>query len=323
MRQIGWLIVVVLASAFSGCASPPAPTDVAVSDLRADAEPRPPRLVTAYALVDGPSLQYDLRVPMLGAPLDGDTMSATVADAQAVTDHPAGTFAWEVVGTQGPRPEALAPGSLVRVTLAHATVPTPCERVTTTFVFAEGVEVTTELQMPASSSESHSVTQLLEPSSSCPLQARAQSTGKEASEAVNSPLKIVGVYGTRNDTESDLRAILVNVELPAGAPALALTHLIIRYTDNAQVRHYEWSDETVRQDGAADLPHFSAEWLRGDGANGVMEAGDLVQLTFLLAEDLGVRQEAEMNLIPETGAATMATFRTPPTFGSDMVITLR
>src|SRR5438094_9745308 len=56
------------------------------------------------------------------------------------------------------------------------------------------------------------------------LQQRAQATGKEATQEVASNLKVVNVYGVRNDTStSKVHKLDLNLELSAGAVPVDLT----------------------------------------------------------------------------------------------------
>ena len=157
------------------------------------------------------------------------------------------------------------------------------------------------------------------------LQQRAQTTGKEATQEVSSNLKVVNVYGTRADAVSDLSTIDVSVQLSAGALPMDLQRLIIRYSDgtNAPV-NYAWE----AYDGTPSTNAlFQTEWIRGDAAgtsgDSVMEAGDLVQLRFTLANALAERAGAAVTLIPEMGSAVSADFTTPATYGTHTSITLR
>src|SRR5919202_6082903 len=63
------------------------------------------------------------------------------------------------------------------------------------------------------------------------LQQRAQSTGKEATQEVSSNLKVVNVYGVRNDSSHNIWDVKINVELSAGALPMDLNKLVIRFSD--------------------------------------------------------------------------------------------
>ena len=156
------------------------------------------------------------------------------------------------------------------------------------------------------------------------LQQRAQSTGKEATQEVSSNLKVVGIYGVRNTTSLDLWDIKMNVELSAGATDMDLTQLIIRYSDGTNTRTYAYSASAPASDGAAGVSTFKPTWIRGAGTGGVMEAGNLVQLHVnLVTSTLAERTDVDIDLIPESGSPVAADFRTPPTYSSDLTITLR
>ncbi len=144
------------------------------------------------------------------------------------------------------------------------------------------------------------------------LQARAQSTGQEATAEVSSNLRIVGVYGARNGTGADVDAVEVHLELAAGAPPMDLTRLLLRVSDGTHVATYSYG-----------APGFSTSWIRGTNHSAVLFAGDLVRLQLQLGAPLAPRQPVQMTLLPETGAPLDADFRTPPTYGADTTITLR
>ena len=180
------------------------------------------------------------------------------------------------------------------------------------------------------------------------LQQRAQQTGKEATQEVSSNLKVVNVFGVV--TSSKIEDLRVVVQLSAGALPMDMEQAIIRFSDGTNTYNYNWThtykDSSTPQvcDGAATLVDpgagtlledaFIALWLRPtpDGTNdygcagkSVMEAGDLVELRFAIAtaRALGVRTDAMVTIIPETGSSVQADFTTPATYGSDTYITLR
>lgn len=151
------------------------------------------------------------------------------------------------------------------------------------------------------------------------LQQRAQATGKEATQEVSSNLKIANVYGLRNTTTpANIIELKTNIQLSAGATAMDLQQLIVRYSDGTSSPiNYVWGS-------APSATQFNATWIRGTQGE-VMQPGDLVEIHFLLptGEELQVRTAVSLNLIPETGSSVVADFRTPATFGSDTTITLR
>ena len=155
------------------------------------------------------------------------------------------------------------------------------------------------------------------------LQQRAQSTGKEATQEVASNLKVSGIYGVRNSTSVSVWDLKMNTELSAGAVPMDLTKLVIRYSDGTNQRNYAYNSASLA-DGAASNTNFATTWIRGTGTNAVMSSGDLVQLHFnLVNAELGTRTPVSVSLIPETGSAVAADFKTPATYGTDTIITLR
>lgn len=156
-----------------------------------------------------------------------------------------------------------------------------------------------------------------------PLEQRAQTMGKEATVEVASHLKIVGIYGQRHDAQSDLHLLKINVELAAGAPPLDMSKLVVRYSDGTTTRNYPWSDAPIDEETRERPEWFAATWIRGDGTLAVMEAGDLLEIRFVLPQDLAERTDVRIDLIPETGAPVPADFRTPPTYSTELIVTLR
>jgi flagellin FlaB len=155
------------------------------------------------------------------------------------------------------------------------------------------------------------------------LQQRAQSTGKEATQEVSSNLKVTGIYGVRNSTTTDLRVIKLNVELSAGATDIDLTQLVIRFSDGTNTQNYNRSAVDLSDTNAADDTFFSTNFIRGTGTSDVMEAGNLVELKFLVGSDLAERTDVVIELIPESGTSVAADFRTPATYSTDTTVTLR
>ena len=179
------------------------------------------------------------------------------------------------------------------------------------------------------------------------LQQRAQATGQEATQEVSSNLKVVGVYGIV--VGSEIEDVRVHVQLAAGALPMDLEQLVLRYSDgtSAATFNYEFAEKfddggvcdgagTAVDSGAAGIVEvsFLTQWLRptpdatndhGCAGKSVMEPGDLVELQFTLdaARALPVRTNAFLSLIPETGSAIEANFRTPATYSGDTYITLR
>ena len=174
------------------------------------------------------------------------------------------------------------------------------------------------------------------------LQQRAQSTGKEATQEVSSNLKIVNVYG--QVASGKINELRVVSQLSAGALPMDLQQLIVHFSDGASTFNYEWTDAydntgTCTGDSADTVTptaeqDFILLWLRptadttnklGCDGSSVMKSGDLVEVRFRLAgpHAIDVRTPVELSLIPETGSAVAADFKTPATYGSDTTITLR
>lgn len=149
-------------------------------------------------------------------------------------------------------------------------------------------------------------------------------TGKEAAtQEVSSNLKVAGIYGVRNNSSEKLWDLKVNVELSAGATPMDLTKLVIRYSDGSTTRNYDHSPKPL-PDAYVGSTSFNATWIRGEGAGFQMRSGDLVQLHFNLHDGtLGTRTPVEVSLIPDTGPAVPADFKTPPTYSTYTVVTLR
>ena len=155
------------------------------------------------------------------------------------------------------------------------------------------------------------------------LQQRAQATGKDATQEVSSNLKVTGIYGVRNTTALDIWDLKINVELSAGAVPMDLTKLVIRYSDGSSTRNYNHSTAAL-SDAGDQQTWFNATWIRGSGSNHVMQSGDLVQLHFNMYQGtLGTRTPVEVSLIPETGSPVAADFKTPATYSTYTIVTLR
>lgn len=160
------------------------------------------------------------------------------------------------------------------------------------------------------------------PSSDAPPQ-RAQGTHQEATREVASNLVVTGIYGVRNSTSLDLWDLKMNVELSAGAVPMDLTRLVIRYSDGTTTRNYARSPAPLA-DAAPPSASFNATWIRGEGADALMRSGDLVQLHFnLVSRTLAPRTYVETVLVPETGEPVAASFKTPATYSTYTIVTLR
>ena len=156
------------------------------------------------------------------------------------------------------------------------------------------------------------------------LQQRAQSTGKEATQEVSSNLKVLNVYGIRPGTDKDINEFKINVELAAGALPVDLSKVIVRWSDGTTSNNYAWA---AAQDNSTTPKKFEITCIRGacTDSDPVMKSGDLVEIYFSMASTtyLAPRTSVEVTLTPETGSPVQADFKTPSTYGSDRVITLR
>ena len=171
------------------------------------------------------------------------------------------------------------------------------------------------------------------------LQQRASATGKEATQEVSSNLKVVNVYGVV--TAGAVDELRIVAQLASGALPMDLEELVIRYSDGEDSYNLVWTpayDDAGACDGAGtietttDDANFISLWVRptATGANdlgcadkSVMEAGDLVEFRFTLSNGIEERTPVEISMIPETGSAVSADFKSPPTYGDDTVVTLR
>ena len=137
------------------------------------------------------------------------------------------------------------------------------------------------------------------------LQQRAMSTGKEATQEVTSNLKVVDVYGTRNNTSANIYSIKIQVQLPAGGQKLALDDMIIRYSDGEIVRHYSFATQ----------PTYNLTWIRGLGSGNVIDSGDLVEIAFTTQDtELAPRTPFSVQMIPAVGSPVELDLKTPPTY---------
>lgn len=152
------------------------------------------------------------------------------------------------------------------------------------------------------------------------LQQRAQATGKDATQEVSSNAKVVGLYGHRNDTTtSNVHKLVLGLELSAGGLPMDMTKLIVRYSDGDKSHNYKYGF-----DGGNG---FNTTWIRGTNNSAVMQSGDLVEVEVhswpATTGGIATRKSVSITLIPETGAPVVADFKTPATYGTDKVITLR
>jgi archaeal flagellin FlaB len=143
------------------------------------------------------------------------------------------------------------------------------------------------------------------------LQQRAQSTGKEATEEVSSNLRIVGAYGIRNTTSLNVWQLRFQMSLAAGSQDVPMDQLVIRYADGNNVRIYKWGE----------TPTFTLSWVRGQGTDNVLKAGDLLELTINMQEDtLAPSESFELSFMPAVGAPVSADMRMPSTYSSNLII---
>ena len=156
------------------------------------------------------------------------------------------------------------------------------------------------------------------------LQQRAQSTGKEATQEVSSNLKVLNVYGIRPGTDKDINEFKINVELAAGALPVDLSKLIVRWANGTASNNYVWA---ATQSNSTTPKQFEITCIRGSCSDSdpVMKSGDLVEIYFSMPASsyLAPRTSVEVLLTPETGSPMQSDFKTPSTYGSDTVITLR
>ena len=143
------------------------------------------------------------------------------------------------------------------------------------------------------------------------LQQRAQSTGKEATEEVSSNLRVIGVYGIRNNTASHIWELKFQMTLAPGSQDVPMDQLVIRYADGNNVRIYKFNE----------TPDFTLNWIRGQGLDNVAKPGDLVELTFNTAgPTLAPSSQFELSFMPPVGAPVSANMKMPSTYSTNLVI---
>ncbi|HEV8358959.1 MAG TPA: flagellin [Candidatus Thermoplasmatota archaeon] len=156
------------------------------------------------------------------------------------------------------------------------------------------------------------------------LQEKAQRTGSEATQQVATNLEVVRVIGSNDGAGGDLDTLRVLIGLAAGAKQVDLSQAIVRMSDGA-------TEVKLAYAAAASATEFEAAAIRDEdasysAASPVMTPGDLVEITVDLtaaAMELPPRNNVEFSLMPEVGAPISADFRTPATYGTDTVFTLR
>lgn len=139
------------------------------------------------------------------------------------------------------------------------------------------------------------------------LQQRAQTTGKEAITEVTSNFRVLGVYGVRNDTSSDIWTVDLTAELSSGASNVPMNQMIMRFSDG--------HTETIYRYGSS--PAFTLSWIRGAGTDQVMKPGDLVQISFNVpGAALPVKSSFQVFMIPAVGNSVDLSLTTPATYNS-------
>ncbi|HEV8361309.1 MAG TPA: flagellin [Candidatus Thermoplasmatota archaeon] len=156
------------------------------------------------------------------------------------------------------------------------------------------------------------------------LQEKASRTGNEATQQVATNLEVVRVVGTNDGAGGDLDTLNILISLAPGAKQVDLSQAILRMTDGA-------TEVKLAYAAAASATEYEAAAIRDEdtsysAAAPVMTPGDLVEVTIDLtaaALELPPRTNVEVTLLPEVGAPVSADFRTPATYGTDTVFTLR
>lgn len=155
------------------------------------------------------------------------------------------------------------------------------------------------------------------------LQQRAMATGLEATAEVSSNLRVTTIIGVRQTTSDDVGDIKIHLQLAAGGVPMDLSTLLVRTSDGQGLTTYTYTANDLA-DGAAASTEYELEWIRGDDGSAVMTSGDLVELHFNTnGATLEPRETLDVQLIPEVGAPVDASFRAPPSFGSDLQVLLR
>lgn len=149
------------------------------------------------------------------------------------------------------------------------------------------------------------------------LQQRAQATGKEATAEVSSNMNVVGMYGVRNSTSSNLWNVHVYLTLSAGSVPIDLNQTVVRFGDGStDLRNYKHND-------FADYG-FSLTWIRGNGISAVANTGDLLDLNFTMVDmELIPRTDFSVQMLNAVGAPLDIDVRTPPTYAGDTQILLK
>jgi len=149
------------------------------------------------------------------------------------------------------------------------------------------------------------------------LQQRAQATGKEATAEVSSNMNVVGMYGQRNNTGSNLWNLHVYMTLSAGSVPIDLNQTIVRYGDGSadflNIKHNDFANYG-----------FTLSWVRGSGVGAVAQTGDLVDLNFTMKNtELAPRTDFTLQILNAVGAPVELMVRTPPTYAADTHVLLK
>lgn len=165
------------------------------------------------------------------------------------------------------------------------------------------------------------------------LQSKSQQTGTEATQNVAAALSILRVDGLRSETTDDIEQLSVTVQLAAGAEPVDLSKLVV-LVDNGeqQIQLVACEAGGAVADEDAD---FAMSSLRGDVPDcGVMNAGDLVQLHFGLADSatpanalplaggIETATKVQVSLVPNHGSTATIAFTTPDGYGDRLHLPL-
>lgn len=158
------------------------------------------------------------------------------------------------------------------------------------------------------------------------LQERSSQTGSEATKEVSSNLIAKSLYGVRPATTGNLEDLNITIALAPGAASVDLSQMIIKYSDGSKIVQLNHAtahanDTFVPKEVRDPKGTFEA-------SSPVMTAGALVDIQIDLNKagggmTLGERSDVTIQLIPESGTPVELTFTTPPSFGTDKVVTLR
>lgn len=159
------------------------------------------------------------------------------------------------------------------------------------------------------------------------LQERSSQTGSEATKEVSSNLIVKAVYGDRDGTTAtdDLKRMNITISLAPGASPVDLSQMVVKYSDGSSISQLDYSETN------SSAGYYMAHGARDpkgtfSTASPVMSAGALVDIRINLANQnstLGERTDVSIQLIPESGNPVEITFTTPPSFGTNKVVSLR